>query len=95
MILARDGEREVGARLDAYSGFDAKGKSNWLYVNVSGNDADGIKPENLIATKKVRIPPDFYNEVRAILKPGASLIVTEDSMEEGSPGEPVTVLSDS
>lgn len=84
-----------GTYVLSLSGFDAKGKSNWLYVNVSGEDANGIKPENLIATKKVRIPPDFYNEVRAILKPGASLIVTEDSMEEGSPGEPVTVLSDS
>jgi predicted methyltransferase len=49
----------------------------------------------MIATRKVRIPQKFYDDVHAILKPGANMIVTEDSMEEGSPGAPLAVLSNS
>lgn len=84
-----------GTHAMSLTGFDENGKSKWLYIGLSGDGEQPVNPVDMIATKKVRIPPDFYNDVHAILKPGASLIVTEDSMEEGSPGEPVMVLSDS
>jgi hypothetical protein len=77
------------------TGFDENGKSKWLYVGMPGNDKEAVNPIDMIATRKVRIPQEFYDDVHAILKPGANMIVTEDSMEEGSPGAPVAVLSNS
>lgn len=77
------------------TGFDENGKSKWLYVGMPGNDNEAVNPIDMIATRKVRIPQEFYDDVHAILKPGANMIVTEDSMEEGSPGAPLAVLSNS
>jgi hypothetical protein len=77
------------------TGFDENGKSKWLYVGMPGNDNEAVNPIDMIATRKVRIPQVFYDDVHAILKPGANMIATEDSMEEGSPGAPVAVLSNS
>jgi len=85
----------VSAHALTLTGFDENGKSKWLYVGMPGNDNEAINPIDMIATRKVRIPQKFYDDVHTILKPGANMIVTEDSMEEGSPGAPLAVLSNS
>ncbi|HEY4123811.1 MAG TPA: L,D-transpeptidase family protein, partial [Rhizomicrobium sp.] len=84
-----------GTHALSFTGFDEKGEAKWLYVGLPGDDEDVAKPLDMVATKKVRIPQEFYNAVRDILKPGTTMVVTEDSMEEGSPGAPITVLANS
>ncbi len=84
-----------GTHALSFTGFDEKGEAKWLYVGLPGDDEEIAKPLDMVATKKVRIPQAFYDDVRNILKPGTNMVVTEDSMEEGSPGAPLTVLANS
>ncbi|HEY4124913.1 MAG TPA: L,D-transpeptidase [Rhizomicrobium sp.] len=84
-----------GTHALSFTGFDEKGQAKWLYVGLPGDDDIAAKPLDMVATKKVRIPPEFYNDVRDILMPGTNMVVTEDSMEDGSPGTPITVFANS
>jgi len=84
-----------GTHAMTFTGFDEKGEAKWLYVGLPGDDETATKPIDMVATKKVRVPQEFYDDVRAILKPGMNMVVTEDSLDEGSPGAPVTVLANS
>jgi hypothetical protein len=58
------------------------GAPRWIYVGV---------PDEAILNR-VKLPRGFYEAVKAELKPGATILVTQSSVGEGEPGRPLTIL---
>ena len=68
------------------------GAQRWLYVGVPGHDADAGQPLDEAVLNRVKMPRGFYEAVKAALKPGATILVTQSSVGEGEPGRPLTIL---
>lgn len=65
---------------------------HWVRLALLGDQSAGME-----ATPSDRanltIPEDFRAAVRSILRPGATLVVTPDTLQAGSTGEQLTVLT--
>ncbi|NWK96380.1 L,D-transpeptidase [Sphingobium lactosutens] len=67
------------------------GKPHWVYVGLPGHgDDDGHEVDEAILNR-VRMPKPFYNLVRGVLKPGATILVT-NSRVGAKPLDRLTVM---
>jgi hypothetical protein len=73
-------------------GFDAAGHPKWFYIGIPGREASHGKPLDRSKIEQVRISQDFMAKLRAILSPGATLVVSDDSFAAGNEGKPAAVL---
>jgi hypothetical protein len=71
----------------------SQGVQQWIYAGVAGHEGEGGQPVDEVTRNKVQIPEEFYERVMAMLQPGATLLVTSASLDDGSTGAPLTVLS--
>ncbi|WHO40678.1 L,D-transpeptidase [Sphingobium sp. AP49] len=67
------------------------GKPHWLYVGLPGHEEDANNVVDEAVLNRVRVPRDFYELVRAQLKPGATILVTDSSVG-ASTGERLTIM---
>lgn len=72
---------------------DSTGQGRWLYVGVAGHAAESGRQLDDTVRQQVQLPADFYASVSAILKPGATLLVTAAPLAQGGRGSALTVLS--
>jgi len=71
------------------SGIDATG-FHWLALGIPGaSDAHAVTAEE---RARLQIPPTFLKQLRAILQPGVTAIVTPDSLSSGSSGQRLVVI---
>lgn len=73
-------------------GRDAAGNAKWLYIGIPGHEARHGKPLDRNAIEQVGVPPEFLANVRAILSPGVTMMVTNDSFASSNEGKPAKVL---
>lgn len=67
------------------------GKPRWLYVALPGHVAEEGRELDEATINRVRVPKGFYDAVKAALKPGATILVTQSSVGE-SAGQRLTIL---
>lgn len=69
----------------------ADGKDNWVYVGLPGHSEDAGRTLDEATRNRVRVPRAFYDAVKAVLQPGATILVTQSSVG-ASPGKKITIL---
>jgi len=68
------------------------GNPRWIYVGLPGHtDDEGIAVDEAVLNR-VRMPRQFYEDVKAALQPGATILVTRSSVGEGDTGERITIM---
>jgi hypothetical protein len=67
------------------------GAPRWLYVALPGHAEEEGRELDEATINRVRIPKGFYDVVKAALKPGATILVTQSSVGE-SAGQRLTIL---
>jgi hypothetical protein len=73
-------------------GRDAVGNPKWLYIGIPGHEASRGKPLGRNVIEQVRVPPEFLANVRGILSPGVTMMVTDDSFASSNEGKSAKVL---
>lgn len=67
------------------------GKPHWLYVALPGHVTEEGRELDEATINRVRVPVGFYAAVKAALKPGTTILVTQSSVGE-STGQRLTIL---
>jgi hypothetical protein len=105
ILVLRDGKIIGRARADVpphvfngtaalqLEGFDAAGRAKWLYIGKPGRDANHDKGLDGSKVGQVHVPPEFLGEVRGILSPGVTMVVSDEPFAAGNAGQPTTVLA--
>ncbi len=76
-------------------GRDGAGNPKWLYIGIPGDEANHGKPLDRNVIEQVRIPQEFLANVRGILAPGVTMMVTDDSFATSNEGKHAEVLATS
>lgn len=80
----------TGAWAYALRNRDAAG-DHWSRVQLSSGKA-GNQPVSPTEFQRFHIPDEFRRDVRSILSPGATIIVTPDTLRNGAVAQPLTVI---
>lgn len=85
----------IRGRVDGLEAFtlaaiDAQG-THWMFLAISGSSRKGEVTQQ--DRDRLTMAGDFREKLLAILQPGATLIVTTDSLNAGSTGAPLTILT--
>ena len=67
------------------------GKPEWVYIGLPGHDEDAGKVVDEAIANRVRLPSEFYAKVKAALKPGTTILVTNSRVDDG-PLEHLTIM---
>ena len=67
------------------------GQPKWVYVGLPGHQEDEGRALDEATINRVRMPRGFYEAVKAALRPGATILVTQSSVGEDT-GRKVTIL---
>jgi len=67
------------------------GKPRWVYVGLPGHSEDEGKPLDESVINRVRLPRGFFEKVKAELRPGATILVTQSSVGADT-GKHVTIM---
>ena len=73
-------------------GRDAQGRPRWLYIGIPGHEASQGRPLDENVIEQVGVPPEFLANLRSILSPGVTMMVTNDSFLSSNEGRPANVL---
>jgi hypothetical protein len=82
----------VGTFALAFTGFDAQGHSQWIYIDVPGQEAHKGQSFQAIRAADLKLNPDFQEKVRGLLTPGVTLVATAGGVLSGGAGTPVNLL---
>ena len=66
----------------------------WTAVVIPGHAGDANAPLDPEQTRRVRIPDEFVLKLSPLLKPGATLLVTDAEILPHHTGSALTVLTD-
>lgn len=65
----------------------------WLRIGIAGHVGEsGSEPDPATAAR-IEIPEDFVNKVYGVLRPGATLLVTDDAITPATSGAPLDVVN--
>jgi hypothetical protein len=67
------------------------GKPRWVYVGLPGHAEDAGKVLDESIANRLRLPRAFYEKVKAELRPGATILVTQSSVGADT-GKHLTIL---
>ena len=67
------------------------GKPRWVYVGLPGHSEDEGKLLDESIINRVRLPRGFYDKLKAELRPGATILVTQSSVGADT-GKHVTIM---
>ena len=84
--------RLAGTYALEFTGFDAGGRSQWIYIDVPGQEQRQGKPFDLVHPADLNLDPDFLQKVRGVLTPGATLVATDGGLLSGGAGKPVKLM---
>lgn len=65
--------------------------THWMFLPMLGNTRTGEASSE--DRDRLSLPEDFRRRLLTVLKPGSTLIVTPDTLQSGSTGTPLTVLT--
>ncbi|MBU3078445.1 L,D-transpeptidase [Sphingomonas quercus] len=72
---------------------DADG-AHWLTMSLPWDKAAASRTVTPEERAKLALPEDFRLKLLAILEPGATVVVTPDTLRAGSTGKPITVIAE-
>jgi hypothetical protein len=84
---------DMGTRAAQFAGRDANGVAQWVYLGVPGYEERKGQNVEQSAINMVKIPPQFYANVRNIVGEGTTLLATDGGLVSGSSGKGLTVLT--
>ncbi|HEY2358343.1 MAG TPA: L,D-transpeptidase [Phenylobacterium sp.] len=82
----------VGTHALEFTGFDANGRSQWIYIAVPGQEAQKGKTFDLVHAADLNLDPAFQKKVRGVLAPGATLVATDGGIFSGGAGKSVKLM---
>lgn len=68
------------------------GKPRFVYVGLPGHEADKGREVDEATLNRVRLPKAFYDAVRPLVQPGATILVTQSRVGEEGEGRKLTVV---
>jgi hypothetical protein len=68
------------------------GKTHWIYVGLPGHDEDQGRVLDEAILNRVHMPRAFFEDVKAVLEPGATILVTQSSVGALTTGQHITIL---
>ena len=68
------------------------GKPHFVYVGLPGHEEDKGRAVDEATLNRVRMPKGFYDAVRPLVQPGATILVTQSKVGEDGEGRKVTVV---
>jgi len=84
--------RLVGTFALGFSGFDAQGRSQWIYLSVPGEEGRKGQVFDLVRSDDLQMDPAFREKVRSVLAPGVTLLATDGGISSGGAGKPLKLL---
>ncbi|MFZ4688974.1 MAG: L,D-transpeptidase [Polymorphobacter sp.] len=84
---------DIGTRAAQFAGRDAEGNARWVYLALSGYEASKGQNVEKNAIDSVKIPPQFFAQVRSVIGEGTTLLATDGGVVNGSSGKGLTVLT--
>ncbi len=84
---------DMGTRAAQFAGRDANGISQWVYLGLPGYQERKGQHVEQNAINMVKIPPQFYANMRNVVGEGTTLLATDGAMVSGSTGKGLTVLT--
>lgn len=103
MIVLRDGREigagpvEINAAVDRTAAYTLRAVDDagfhWLRLPLPGASAPAMVETSPDARSRLRIAREFRRSVAAILTPGATVLVTNDSLAKGATGRKLTVIT--
>jgi hypothetical protein len=82
----------IGTRAAQFAGRDADGNAQWVYLGLPGYATRVGQNVEKDAIDSVKIPPQFFFQVRGIIDEGTTLLATDGNVISGSTGKGLTVL---
>lgn len=67
------------------------GAPRWVYIGLPGHEEEAGHPLDEAVINRLRLPRKFYDAVRAALRPGTTILITQSRVGT-SGGEPITVM---
>lgn len=68
------------------------GKPRWIYVGLPGHDEDAGKEMDEATMNRLSLPRGFYDAVKAQLRPGSTVLITQSSVGDDGRGRRLTIL---
>lgn len=68
------------------------GKPHFVYVGLPGHEEDKGREVDEATLNRVRVPKAFYDAVRPLVRPGATILVTQSRVGEEGEGRKLTVI---
>ncbi len=84
---------DIGTRAAQFAGRDSDGVARWIYLGLSGYESSKGQNVEKNAIDSVKIPPQFYAELRGAIGEGTTLLATDGGVVGGSSGKGLTVLT--
>ena len=84
---------DIGTRAAQFAGRDTQGNARWVYLGIPGYKARKGQNVEKNAIDSVKIPPQFYSQLKSVVGEGTTLLATDGGLVSGSSGKGLTVLS--
>ncbi|HEY1928048.1 MAG TPA: hypothetical protein VGG92_11345, partial [Caulobacteraceae bacterium] len=68
------------------------GHTQWIYLDVPGQEAKTRDAFELLHSDELEISPKYLKLVRDVLTPGATMLATDGSISGGGAGTAMTVI---
>lgn len=82
----------VGTHALEFTGLDAAGRTQWVYLDVPGQEARKRDAFELPRAGEMDVSPAYLSLVRGVLTPGATLLATDGSISGGDAGATLMVI---
>ncbi len=82
----------VGTQALEFTGFNAQGQSQWIYLDIPGQETTKGQAPKLLGAEELQVSPDYLKLVRSVLTPGTTLVATDGSLLGGDAGEALMLL---
>lgn len=69
----------------------ADGAPRWVYIGLPGHEEEAGRALDEAVINRLRLPCAFYEPVRAALRPGTTILITQSQVGT-SGGEPLTIM---
>ncbi|GGE05987.1 L,D-transpeptidase [Polymorphobacter glacialis] len=84
---------DIGTRAAQFAGRDAAGNAQWIYLALPGYSERKGQNVEQDAINQVKIPPQFYAQVRSVIGEGTTLLATDGGITGGTSGKELTVMA--
>lgn len=68
------------------------GTLRWTYVGLPGHHEDAARPLDEATANRLHVPRSFYEQVKAALQPGTTVLITQSSVGDDGAESRLTIL---